>query len=57
MECETWIYTAVCRVSYLNGVTRGGSFTHYGYGAREHRNSGFRRQLPRGTEYYVVGFR
>ena len=41
----------------MNGVNRGGSFTHYGYGVSEYRNSGIRRQLPRGTAYYVVGFR
>ena len=40
----------------LNGVDRGGSFTHYGYGVREYRSSGIRRQLPRGIDYYVIGF-
>ena len=38
-------------------MDRGGSFTHYGYGVREYRSSGIRRQLPRGIDYYVIGFR
>ena len=53
MECETWIYTVVCRVS-LNGVVQGGHYGTTSWGVR----CGFRRGdlYSRSREAEHIGF-